>query len=223
MKTHLDLFSGIGGFALAAKWAGYETVGFCEVDKFCKNILEKHFPDVPIHCDIKLLTSEAVNDSVSICQELKAINIQMQKACTSLDSQSECSQNFTESQDRQCTKYSLVETLYSELISERAKRITSLEEQGQVIIPKIYLNTLYERVLSFAKLNAKNADQSLFLKTEEAEYMRTTATITSLLKLCGFVRNVIMNGIDTIGQYKKRKEVLSEPATRIDLLTGGFP
>jgi len=31
--THVDLFSGIGGFALAAKWNGIETVQFVEIDK----------------------------------------------------------------------------------------------------------------------------------------------------------------------------------------------
>ena len=34
---HLDLFSGIGGFALAAKWTSkIKTVGFCEKDKYCQ-------------------------------------------------------------------------------------------------------------------------------------------------------------------------------------------
>lgn len=50
---HLDLFSGIGGFALAAKWAGFETVQFVEKDKFCQKVLNKNFPNVPIHDDIK--------------------------------------------------------------------------------------------------------------------------------------------------------------------------
>lgn len=52
---HLDLFSGIGGFALAARWAGIETVAFCEIDKFCHKVLNKNFPDIPIHDDIKTL------------------------------------------------------------------------------------------------------------------------------------------------------------------------
>lgn len=38
---HLDLFSGIGGFALAAQWAGIETVAFCEIDKFCHKVLSE--------------------------------------------------------------------------------------------------------------------------------------------------------------------------------------
>jgi DNA (cytosine-5)-methyltransferase 1 len=41
--THLDLFSGIGGFALAAKWAGFRTIGFCEIDKYCQKVLAKNF------------------------------------------------------------------------------------------------------------------------------------------------------------------------------------
>lgn len=52
---HLDLFSGIGGFALAARWAGIETVGFCEIDKIPRKVLRKNFPGVPIHHDIRKL------------------------------------------------------------------------------------------------------------------------------------------------------------------------
>jgi DNA (cytosine-5)-methyltransferase 1 len=50
---HLDLFSGIGGFALAARWVGIETVQFVEIDPFCRKVLEKNFKGVPIHDDIK--------------------------------------------------------------------------------------------------------------------------------------------------------------------------
>ena len=50
---HLDLFSGIGGFALAARNVGWQTVGFCEIDPYCQRVLEKNFPGVPIHGDIK--------------------------------------------------------------------------------------------------------------------------------------------------------------------------
>ena len=41
--THIDLFSGIGGFALAARWAGFETVVFCEKDEFCQKVLKERF------------------------------------------------------------------------------------------------------------------------------------------------------------------------------------
>ena len=52
---HLDLFSGIGGFALAARWAGIETVAFCEIEEFPRKVLQKNFPGIPIHHDIREL------------------------------------------------------------------------------------------------------------------------------------------------------------------------
>jgi DNA (cytosine-5)-methyltransferase 1 len=55
---HLDLFSGIGGFALAASWVWgdeHEIVSFCDNDKAAQIVLSKHWPGVPIHDDIKTL------------------------------------------------------------------------------------------------------------------------------------------------------------------------
>ena len=49
---HIDLFSGIGGFALAARWMGWETVQFCEKEPFAREVLNKNFPGVPISTDI---------------------------------------------------------------------------------------------------------------------------------------------------------------------------
>ena len=54
----LDLFSGIGGFALAGEWVGIRTVAFCEIDPYCRRILSRHWPDVPIYEDIRELTRE---------------------------------------------------------------------------------------------------------------------------------------------------------------------
>ena len=57
-KTHLDLFSGIGGFALAAKWNGYRTVGFCDNEPYAQAVFKKHWPDVPCHKDIREVRGE---------------------------------------------------------------------------------------------------------------------------------------------------------------------
>lgn len=54
----LDLFSGIGGFSLAAQKAGFEIVGFSEIDKFCSKVLEKNFPGIINFGDIKKLNFE---------------------------------------------------------------------------------------------------------------------------------------------------------------------
>lgn len=47
-----SLFSGIGGFDLAAESVGFVTSWFVEKDKFCQTLLAHHWPSVPIHGDI---------------------------------------------------------------------------------------------------------------------------------------------------------------------------
>jgi DNA (cytosine-5)-methyltransferase 1 len=59
MLRHVDLCSGIGGFALGFEWAGLsEPVMFCDTEKWCRQILKKHWPDVPITEDVKELASD---------------------------------------------------------------------------------------------------------------------------------------------------------------------
>ena len=41
--THLDLFSGIGGFCVAAQACGYTTIGFCEREPYAQQILKERF------------------------------------------------------------------------------------------------------------------------------------------------------------------------------------
>ena len=53
MKTHLDLFSGIGGFALAARWNNIQTVGFVEYEDYPRRVLSKQFPGVLLFGDIQ--------------------------------------------------------------------------------------------------------------------------------------------------------------------------
>jgi len=57
-----SLFSGIGGFDLAAKRLGHEIVGACEIDKYARLIYGKHFPDVPIHEDATRIKPETLPD-----------------------------------------------------------------------------------------------------------------------------------------------------------------
>ena len=51
---HLDLFSGIGGFALGLEsTGGFETVGFCDNEPFAQKVLKKHWPNVPCYEDVR--------------------------------------------------------------------------------------------------------------------------------------------------------------------------
>ncbi len=57
----LDLFSGIGGFSLGLDRAGMRTVAFCEIDPFCRQILNRHWPTTPVYPDIKQLTARRLH------------------------------------------------------------------------------------------------------------------------------------------------------------------
>jgi len=55
----LDICSGIGGFSLGLEsTGGFDTVAFCEFDDFCRKVLNKHWPDVPIYEDLKEIGNE---------------------------------------------------------------------------------------------------------------------------------------------------------------------
>lgn len=52
----LDLFSGLGGWALAGSWVwgrDHDIAAFVEINPFCQKVLKKHWPEVPIFEDVK--------------------------------------------------------------------------------------------------------------------------------------------------------------------------
>lgn len=64
----LDLFSGIGGFSLGLeRTGGFETVAFCEIDPYCRAVLRKHWPDVPIHEDVRTLRGDEYGPVDVVC------------------------------------------------------------------------------------------------------------------------------------------------------------
>lgn len=50
---HASLFSGIGGFDLAAQWIGWSNAFHCEINPFCLRILKHHFPNSVTYENIK--------------------------------------------------------------------------------------------------------------------------------------------------------------------------
>ena len=63
---HLDLFSGIGGFALGLQMADkdfYQTISFCEINAYCAEVLEKNFSGTPICRDIRELNTSGSHEN----------------------------------------------------------------------------------------------------------------------------------------------------------------
>lgn len=62
---HIGLFEGIGGFSLAARWAGWQTLLTCEIDPFCQKVIAKNFPNAIQHDDIHTLTYDTIDAQLS--------------------------------------------------------------------------------------------------------------------------------------------------------------
>jgi len=59
-RDHIDLCSGIGGFALGFSWSDLGTTPklFCDTDPWCRKVIAKNFPNVPIANDVKEIANE---------------------------------------------------------------------------------------------------------------------------------------------------------------------
>lgn len=64
--THASLFSGIGGFDLAAEWAGWTNVFNCEIDPFCRRVLAYHFPNAIQYEDINTTDFRPLRGGVDV-------------------------------------------------------------------------------------------------------------------------------------------------------------
>jgi DNA (cytosine-5)-methyltransferase 1 len=58
----LDLFSGIGGFAIASELVGgFETAAFCEINPYCQKVLSLRYPNVPVFEDVRNITAQSLD------------------------------------------------------------------------------------------------------------------------------------------------------------------
>jgi DNA (cytosine-5)-methyltransferase 1 len=70
---HGSLFSGIGGFDLAARNVGFKNIWCCEIDMYCQKLLKEHFPESELHSDIVKFKSPKKVDIISggfPCQDI---------------------------------------------------------------------------------------------------------------------------------------------------------
>lgn len=61
----ISLFSGIGGFELAAEWMGWESIVSCEINTFGASVLKYYWPNAYHHDDVKTLTYEKINEELT--------------------------------------------------------------------------------------------------------------------------------------------------------------
>ena len=64
--SHGSLFSGIGGFDLAAQWMGWDNIFQVEKDEWCRKVLAKNFPKTERFADIKDFTGYEYTNRIDI-------------------------------------------------------------------------------------------------------------------------------------------------------------
>lgn len=74
-----SFFAGIGGFDLGLERSGMSVIFQCEINLFCRTVLQKNWPDLPLHDDIgTLLASDIPESNVWCggfpCQDLSLAN-----------------------------------------------------------------------------------------------------------------------------------------------------
>ena len=65
--TYGSLFSGIGGLDLGLDRAGFTCRWQCEIDDYCRRVLEKHWPGVPRFHDIREINTKELEPVDLIC------------------------------------------------------------------------------------------------------------------------------------------------------------
>lgn len=64
--SHGSLFSGIGGFDLAAHWMGWENVFQVEKDEWCRKVLANNFPETKRYEDIKEFNAKKYEGTIDV-------------------------------------------------------------------------------------------------------------------------------------------------------------
>lgn len=76
--NELHLFAGIGGGVLAGELLGHTPIGAVEINPYCRRVLRRHYPNLPIHDDIKTFKPWHLRGHVDIvaggfpCQDISA-------------------------------------------------------------------------------------------------------------------------------------------------------
>lgn len=232
-----------GGFALAARWAGLETVQFVEIDPFCQKVLKKNFPGVPIYDDIKTFHWGVDKNDGKCYKELceqKNKNLPMPETFSLQSPQQESlkfSDNVRTVEKKQ--QFAHVKQQRAQVSSAQTNAGMNLNEEtmeqtqvaGSGCVAKVIQNTKTEQDTKEANDTTKRS----VLNGEDVS-MPEINILAKNADLCRGNQTLSTPTISNIGKITQKEDSMlgmglpsAKPATerntneQVFLLTGGFP
>lgn len=206
---HLDLFSGIGGFAYAADqvWDNVTHI-FCDTDNFCRQVLRKHWPESYSYGDIADLIDNLERGIIVVCNEdmtASAQDVRSERKNMAQDTVNPATQSIWESGESQTSN-----TIGSNRETGTRKRSgqstnTTAANVSVVEKPKKRSSPL----TTLTEVATKNAD-STTPKLGSSSSKTNTPTTTKSSATTAITQSTTKGSVPI-------KEL------KVDLLTGGFP
>lgn len=217
----LSLFSGIGLLDLGLSWAGMQTVGLCEIEPYCREVLAKHWPGVPIWSDVREVTGERVCRTVTLGRVRELLGIKRPSLCTSPGFPSLAWPNDSGSRAKRCTPSCVGADVASVTTSALDPEILSTVAACELCGTLSELSREpFAAVCSFHS-RAKSAEPAGECLTGGPKFRPTTTTTDNLWLCAGCANRITTSGIATM----LRKEVPCEATgcASVDVVAGGFP
>lgn len=170
-----SLFSGAGLCDLGFHKAGFKHEFFCEIDSFCKSILRRHWPDVPIYDDITSLNGTLVPEVDILvggfpCQDVSCAG---KRAGITLESRSGLWNEYKRIIKEKTPKYVVIENvkgLLSKGMEDVLQDLSSIgyDAEWQCISASAFgAPHLRERIFIVAYPHSSTCNQKLRVFTEE--------------------------------------------------------
>ena len=217
----LSLFSGIGLLDLGLAWAGMQTVGLCEIEPYCREVLAKHWPGVPIWSDVREVTGERVCRAVTLGRARELLGIKALSRCTSPGCQSQAWPHDSESLVKPCTPSCVGAGVGSATTSASGLATPSIVAACELCgMPSELSREPFAAVCSYHS-RARSAEPAGGCRMGGQRSKPTTTTTDSLWLCAGCASLITTSGIATT----LRKEVPCEATgcASVDVVAGGFP
>jgi len=236
---HASLFSGIGGFDLAAQMVGFENVFQIEIDDFCQKILKKNFPNVIKYRDVKNVYADIDDNLLQIIE-----NGDVFMGAKRLAKYDDCVNLYTQglSIEEIANFFGITRQAMHKILKRRGCIFRSnlqfendnhffrdnssndKKKRVQHIVEKAIKKCILERPTICSVCGNKNtfSDGRNGIQAHHSDYDKPLDVIW-LCQHCHYEWHINNKAINDKDNYNEKGDKGSPRTGRIDVLSGGFP